>query len=86
MALYSQIPFLKIKCTENAKSTIKNTLKSAKKKKKIQRKIPRRKKMEGEKERYYEDPESSNVCKFLCQDKNMKKRNIAKILNKKKRI
>ena len=42
--------------------------------------------MEGEKERYYEDPESSNVCKFLCQDKNMKKRNIAKILNKKKRI
>ena len=43
MALYSQVPFLKMKCTENAKSTIKNTLKSAKKKKNTEKNITKEK-------------------------------------------
>lgn len=58
MALYSQVPFLEMKCTENAKGTIKNTLKSAKKKKEHREKYHEGKKMDGEKERYYVDPES----------------------------
>ena len=32
MTLYFQVQFLKLKCNENAKSTIKNTLKSERKK------------------------------------------------------
>ena len=33
MALYFQIPFLRLKCTENVKSTNRNALKSERKKK-----------------------------------------------------
>ena len=35
MTLYFQLQFLKLKCTENTKSTIKSALKSERKKKKV---------------------------------------------------
>ena len=63
MTLYVQVQFLKLKCIENTKSTIKNALKSEKweKEKRIitEKNITKdQKKMQGAKERYYKDPES----------------------------
>ena len=46
MTLYFQIQFLKLKCTENTKSTIKSALKSKRKKKSIinEKEVPRTRK------------------------------------------
>ena len=57
MTLEFQVQFLKIKCTKNAKSTIKNTLKSERKKRVSSLKKSPRKKKQGAKERN-RDPES----------------------------
>ena len=59
MTLYFQVQFLKLKCTDNAKSTIKNALKNERKKKVSSLKYLQgpEKKMHGVKERYYRDPQ-----------------------------
>ena len=75
MALYSQVPFLKMKCTENAKSTIKNTLKSEKKKKKHREKYREGKKWTERKK---------DIMGIQSQENSTGKRNIRKILNIKK--
>ena len=60
MTLYSQVQLLKLKCTDNAKSTIKNALKSERKKKasSLEKRYHQgpEKKMQGAKKRYYRDP------------------------------
>ena len=61
MALYLQVHFLKFKCTENVKSTMKNAMKSEKKKKILSLKkqiSPSTKKMQEDKEKSYRDPKS----------------------------
>ena len=79
MTLYFQVQFLKLKCTDNAKSTIKNVLKSERKKKASSLK-------------YQQGPEKK--CKMLkrdsieiqSQEDSIKKGNIRKILNNKKNV
>ena len=61
MTLYFQIQFLKLKCTENSKNTIKSALKSERKKKRFitEKKYQGpEKKIQGAKERHYRDSES----------------------------
>ena len=60
MTLYLQVQFLKLKCHDNAKSTIKNALKSNKKKKvsSLEHHQGPEKKIQGAKQRYYRDPQS----------------------------
>ena len=61
MTLYLQVHFLKLKCTENVKSTMKNAMKSEKKKKisSLKKQIsPSTKKMQEDKEKSYRDPKS----------------------------
>ena len=56
MTLYFQEQFLKLKCTENTKSTIKTALKSERKRKSIntgKKYQGPEKKMQGVKKRYY---------------------------------
>ena len=62
MTLYFQVQFLKLRCTANAKGTIKNSLNSERKK---EVSLPKKtyhqgaeKKMQGNKEKYCRDPES----------------------------
>ena len=82
MTLYFQEQFLKLKCTENAKSTIKNALKSERKKKLLSlkknitkdKKKKKRKKMQRAKQRYYRDPESrQQYQKRKYQENTLKK-------------
>ena len=89
MTLEFRVQFLKIKCTENAKSTIKNTLKSESKKRVSSlKKIPRKKSKGLKREIEIQSQDDSikigNIRKILNKKKNMKKkRNIRKILNQK---
>ena len=101
MTLYFQVPFLKLKCTENAKNLIKIALKSERKKNvsSLKKKYQGpEKKIQEAKERY-RDPEpirqyrkrkyqekKRNIRKILSQRKNLKKRNIRKILNQKENM
>ena len=93
MNIYFQVQFLKLKCTENTKNTIKNALKSEIKKKVLLLKkaiLPRTKKMPGAKEKYYRDPESRRQCRKRKyqenseQQKEYQKGNIRKTLSQKK--
>ena len=89
MSLYFQVQFLKLKCTERAKSTIKNALKSERKKKVSSLKKGLEKKcksLKREIETQSQDDsiKRENIRKILNKKKNMKKRNIRKILSQKK--
>ena len=76
MNLYFQIQFLKLKSTENTKSTIKNVLKSTRKKKVSSlKKISRRTKNEKCKEL------KRDIIKMQSQEDSIEKENIRKTLN-----
>ena len=94
MTLYFQIQFLKLKCTEKTKSTIKSALKCERKKKvsSLKKKYQEQeKKMQGAKERYYRQSlkdsiEKGNIRKILNKKKIIKKRNTRKTLHQKKNM
>ena len=79
MTLYLQVHFLKFKCTENVKSTMKNAMKSEKKEKILSLKkqiSPSTKKCKKIKR---------NLIETQSQENSIKNRNIRKILSNKKK-
>ena len=78
MTLHFQIQFLRQKCTENTKSTIKSALKSDRKKKKVSMK----KSIKDQKRKCKEL--RRDITEIQSQEDSIEKGNIRKILNKKK--
>ena len=80
MTLYFQEQFLKLKCTENAKITIKNALKSERKKKllSLKKNITKGKKKCNELNR--------DIIEIQSRDNSIKKENIRKVLKRKFKI
>ena len=79
MTLYFQVQFLKLKCTENRKSTIKSALKSERKKNISLKKIIRDKRKKCKELK-------RDVIEIQSQEDSIEKGNTRKILNKKKNI
>ena len=80
MTLYFQEQFLKLKCTENAKITIKNASKSERKKKllSLKKNITKGKKKCNELNR--------DIIEIQSRDNSIKKENIRKVLKRKFKI